>query len=195
MRHVKAVNHAFNSAGRAGNGRPGTENPPTLAVGGETTLVEGDMQVRQMLKAKPIELKAANDFVATLHRHHDPVYRDKFRVACTNNGKICGVIQAGRPVSRILDNGKTLEVVRCCTDGTKNACSYLYAKMARIAREMGYEKIITYILDSESGCSLQAAGWQFEAEVKGSRTWGCPSRPRNTTAPTCKKQRWGKSLI
>ena len=145
--------------------------------------------------AVPIELKEANEYVAKLHRHHDPVYRDKFRVACTDaDGCIHGVIQAGRPVSRILDDGKTLEVVRCCTDGTQNACSFLYSRMARIAKELGYSKIITYILDSEDGISLKAAGWQYEADTQGNRSWNCPSRPRMTTAPICQKQRWSKSL-
>lgn len=147
------------------------------------------------LYARPIELKDANDYVAILHRHHDPVYRDKFRIACVDGkGYLHGVIQAGRPVSRMLDDGFTLEVVRCCTDGTKNACSFLYSRMARIAKEMGYHKIITYILDSENGASLKASGWKFEADVQGGRSWDCPSRPRKTTAPTCHKQRWAKQL-
>lgn len=104
------------------------------------------------MQAIPIELKDANAFVDRLHRHHDPVYRDKFRLACIDdNGRICGVVQAGRPVARHLDDGKTIEVVRCCTDGTYNACSFLYSRIARIAKEMGYHKIITYILNNEGG--------------------------------------------
>ena len=118
------------------------------------------------MKAEPIELKIANEFVANLHRHHPPVYRDKFRLACiADDGHMCGVIQAARPVSRHIDNGKTIEVVRCCTDGEYNACSFLYSRMARIAKEMGYKKIITYILDSETGASLKAAGWHKEADT------------------------------
>lgn len=145
--------------------------------------------------AVPIELREANEYVAMLHRHHDPVYRDKFRIACKGtDGKIHGVIQLGRPVARNLDDGKTIEVVRCCTDGTKNVCSFLYAKAARIAKEMGYAKIITYILESESGTSLKASGWHYETNTQGNRTWDCPSRKRNTTAPTCAKQRWAKEL-
>lgn len=138
-----------------------------------------------MVKAIPVELKQANELVDRLHRHHDPVYRDKFRLGCiADDGHLCGVIQAGRPVSRHLDDGKTLEIVRCCTDGTKNACSFLYSRMARIAKEMGYTKIITYILDSETGASLKASGWHKETTTKG-HGWDCPSRPRSTTAPTC----------
>jgi len=38
------------------------------------------------MKAVPLELKQANAFVAEHHRHHDPVYRDKFRVGCSEGG-------------------------------------------------------------------------------------------------------------
>ena len=145
------------------------------------------------ISAIPLELAAANEFVANLHRHHDPVYRDKFRVGALVDGKLVGVVQVGRPVSRYLDNGENIEVVRLCTDGTKNVCSFLYAKAARIAKEMGYKKIITYILESESGASLKAAGWKQETVTNGG-TWNCKSRPRTTTAPTVPKKRYVKIL-
>lgn len=145
------------------------------------------------MRAVPLELKNANDFVRNLHRHHDPVHRDKFRVGAEHKGKLVGVVQVGRPVSRMLDDGKTLEVVRCCTDGTKNACSFLYGKAARIAKEMGYKRIITYILCTEQGASLVAAGWAYDGETKGG-DWSRPSRLRNTTAPTIAKVRYIKIL-
>jgi hypothetical protein len=144
------------------------------------------------MKAVPLELKAANAFVDRLHRHHKPVLRDKFRIGCEVDGMLVGVVQVARPVSRMLDDGATIEVVRLCTDGTPDACSFLYGKAARIAKEMGYSKIITYILESESGTSLKAAGWNKEGDTEGG-AWNRPSRPRQTTAPTCKKQRWAKS--
>lgn len=145
------------------------------------------------LNAIPLELKQANEFVDSLHRHHNSVHRDKFRIGCEVDGKLVGVVQLARPVSRVLDDGKTIEVVRLCTDGTKDVCSFLYSRAARISREMGYTKIITYILDSESGISLKACGWHKEADTNG-HNWNCPSRPRNTAAPTCNKQRWCKIL-
>ena len=146
------------------------------------------------LTASPISLKEANSFVREKHRHHPPVHRDKFRVACIDEyGNIVGVAQVGRPVSRILDDGNTVEVVRLCTDGTPNACSFLYARCANAARELGYSKIITYILESESGASLKASGWTHEADTKG-HSWDCRSRPRNTDAPICNKQRWALLL-
>ena len=145
------------------------------------------------IKARPIELREANAFVDALHRHHDSVHRDKLRVAAEKDGKIVGVVQLARPVSRNLDNGKTIEVVRLCTDGTPNVCSFLYARAARIAKELGYEKIITYILATESGTSLKASGWYKETDICG-HNWNCPSRPRNCTAPQCDKQRYAKQL-
>lgn len=146
-----------------------------------------------MLIAVPLELRDANSFVARLHRHHDPVYRDKFRVGAVMDGILVGVVQVARPVSRMLDDGKTAEVVRLCTDGTKNVCSFLYSRAAKAAAALGYERIITYILDSEVGTSLLASGWHYVADTSGG-SWSRPSRPRTTTAPTCKKQRWEKTL-
>ena len=159
------------------------------------------------LYAIPLELKEANNYVATLHRHHLPVHRDKFRFGCiTNDGKLHGVIQLARPVSRRLDDGITIEVVRCCTDGIFNGCSFLYSKAARIAKEMGYKHIITYILKSECGTSLKAAGWILEDDNCGGGSWNSSNRVRKTSYemilleetiqkyPMEKKQRWGKIL-
>lgn len=145
------------------------------------------------LRSVPLELKEANAFVDKMHRHHDPVHRDKYRLGCEIDGKLVGVVQVGRPVSRSLCDGKTLEVVRLCSDGTPQVCSYLYGAAARIARELGYSKIITYILKSEPGTSLKAVGWHKEMDIRG-HSWNHQSRPRTTTAPTCDKQRWAKDL-
>jgi hypothetical protein len=145
------------------------------------------------IKAIPLELNQANDFVDSLHRHHQSVHRDKFRVGAEVDGKLVGVAQVGRPVSRMLDDGQTLEVVRLCTDGTKDVCSFLYSRCARVAKELGYKKIITYILETENGASLHATGWK-EVAVTGGGSWDRPSRKRNTSAPTCPKRRFEKIL-
>lgn len=145
------------------------------------------------IKPVPLTRNEAYAYIAALHRHHAPPQGDKFRIGAAIDGKLVGVICVGRPVARGLDDGQTLEVLRLCAEGTPNVCSYLYAKAARVAQELGYRHIITYILESEPGTSLKAAGWTYEATVKG-RKWSCPSRPRKTQAPTCDKQRWGKTL-
>ena len=147
------------------------------------------------MRAVPLELKEANAFVAAHHRHHAPVKRDKWRFGVVDdNGKLTGVLHAAKPVARMLDDGKTIEIVRCCSDGTKNLCSFMLGRARRIAKEMGYSKIISYILDTESGTSYKAAGWYKEADTRGGRSWNTPSRPRSTNAPTCDKQRWALNL-
>lgn len=128
--------------------------------------------------AVPMELREAQNYINTYHRHHQAAYRDKFRIAAMKDEKIVGVVQVGRPVSRRLDDGKTLEVLRLCTNGEKDVCSFLYSRAARIAKEMGYVKIITYTLESEPGISLRASGWTLEADGVGGASWDVPSRPR-----------------
>jgi hypothetical protein len=55
----------------------------------------------------------------------------------------------GRPTNRNNDDGQTVEVIRLASDGTRNACSFLYGASARVAREMGASLILTYTLESE----------------------------------------------
>lgn len=146
-----------------------------------------------MLCNSPISLRDANAFVAARHRHHPPARGCKYTVAAKRDGELVGAAITGRPVARAYDPEKVAEVVRLCTDGTKNACSMLYAASARIAQAMGYEKIITYILASESGVSLRAAGWREAGRVKGA-SWSRPSRLREDVSPTEDKIRFEKDL-
>ena len=87
-----------------------------------------------MLALTPVSLAEANAFVQRHHRHHKPVRGHKFSIGCSADGRLAAVVIVGRPVSRYLDDGATLEVNRLCSDGTKNACSFLYAAAARAAR-------------------------------------------------------------
>lgn len=96
-----------------------------------------------MLEICPMTLKEANAYVEQHHRHHGPVAGHKFSIGLSDGEKIVGVAIVGRPVSRYLDDGWTLEVNRLCTDGTRNACSMLYAAAWRAARAMGYKRIVT----------------------------------------------------
>lgn len=113
------------------------------------------------LKIIHVELIEANDFVMELHRHHKKVQGHRFSLGASLDGKLVGVTIVGRPVS-----GKNqdiwVEVTRLCTDGTPNACSFLYAASARAAKALGFKRIQTYILQSEPGTSLRASGWNFE---------------------------------
>jgi hypothetical protein len=112
-----------------------------------------------------------------------------FGIAINNGEKIVGVITVGRPVARHFDNGWTLEATRCCSDGTKNACSKLYAAAWRAAKAMGYKRLVTYILVSEKGTTLKAAGWNTVHQTAGG-SWNCKGRPRIQKAPTCQKLLW-----
>ncbi|MFG6353729.1 MAG: hypothetical protein K1W21_19425 [Oscillospiraceae bacterium] len=141
----------------------------------------------------PISLREANAFVERNHRHHKGVTGHKFSIGCTRDGELVGVAIMGRPVSRYLDDGLTLEVNRLCTTGAENACSMLYGAAARAARAMGYQKIITYTLDTEPGTSLRAAGWQCAGPAGGER-WTGKRRPAADLYPPQKKLRYEKQL-
>jgi hypothetical protein len=133
-----------------------------------------------------IELGEANAFVTQHHRHHKRVVGHLFSLGAVLDDKIVGVAIVGRPVSRFRDDGLTAEVTRLCTDGTKNACSFLYGACARAAFALGFKTIGTYILASEPGVSLTAAGWRLIGE-RGGGSWSVPSRPRVDKHPTQKK--------
>lgn len=134
-----------------------------------------------MIKVTPINFDEANAFVSTHHRHHKPVIGAKFCVAVSENEKVVGVAIVGRPVARRLDDGWTLEVNRCCTDGTRNACSMLYATAWKVSKSLGYSRLITYTLPEEGGASLRGAGWRLVGE-RGGGNWNVKSRPRIDTA-------------
>lgn len=131
----------------------------------------------------PVSFAEACKFVSQYHRHHHAPQGHKFSIGLALDGKIVGVAIVGRPLARRLDNGWTLEVTRLCTDGTVNACSKLYGACWRVVREMGYRELITYILDTESGVSLRAAGWSCRGPA-GGKSWNVPSRPRVDKSPS-----------
>ena len=128
---------------------------------------------------KPISLKLANEFVLANHRHNKPVAGHKFSIGLFDDDKLIGVAICGRPVARMADDGLTLEVLRVCTDGTRNANSMLYSRVKKIAQVMGYKKVLTYTLTEESGSSLRAVGVQKDGIVKP-REWSREKRKRET---------------
>jgi len=185
-----------------------------------------------MLSLVPVSLKEANAFVAEYHRHHKPTRGHKFSIGCETEGRLVGVAICGRPVSRYLDDGLTLEVNRLCTTGERNVCSMLYAAAARAAQiwgprkaalwlcgerrskganavfavprkaetelsglcdDEGYQKIITYTLDTEPGVSLRAVGWMC-AGLAGGKHWTGKRRPDVDLYPAQMKLRYEKLL-
>jgi hypothetical protein len=142
-----------------------------------------------MLDLQPINFDEACEFISRHHRHHLPPVGWKFGIAVNDGAKVVGVVTVGRPVARMLDNGYTLEVTRCCTDGTPNAASMLYSAAWRATRALGYKRLITYVLSSELGTSVKAAGWKVIGAAGGG-SWNVPSRPRIDKAPTMIKTLW-----
>lgn len=142
------------------------------------------------MEAVPLHLREANAFVAQHHRHNLPAVGCKWAIGAALDGKLVGVAIVGRPICRRLDDGKTLEVLRVCTDGTPNACSFLYARCTQIARLMGYCRIITYTLSSEGGASLRAVGAKPTGPLL-SHEWGISTRPRKSQPVYAEpKYRW-----
>ena len=133
------------------------------------------------LTVVPISLAEANAFVEANHRHHKPVVGHKFSIAVSDGERIRGVAIIGRPVARRLDDGWTLEVNRCCTDGARNACSALYGAAWRAAAALGFRRLITYTRPEEGGASLRGAGWKVLNERAGGGNWNVKSRPRIDT--------------
>lgn len=145
-----------------------------------------------MLYVVPLELAEANAAIAAWHRHHAPVVGHRFSLGCVDDaGTLHGVCVVGRPVARMAgDPRDVVEVTRLATDGTRNACSILYAAAARAARAMGYKRIQTYTLPEEGGASLRAAAWQNEGPAGGGQWKHTDGRPRRTDQPTSIKTRW-----
>lgn len=145
----------------------------------------------------PVELSEANETVSAWHRHHQPCQGHRFSLGVIDeNGNLHGACIIGRPVARLAgEPRKVLEVTRLVTDGTFNACSMLYSAAARAGKEMGFEKIQTYILaEEENGTSLKASGWVCEGEAGGGQWKHTDGKQRRTDQPTGKKTRWVKIL-
>lgn len=142
------------------------------------------------LELTPITWRAANDFVRSHHRHSAPTQGCKFCVALVDEvGVVRGVGIAGRPVAKALQDGRTFEVTRCCTDGAPNACSMVYGALTRAAKALGYRRGVTYILAAETGTSLRAAGWRRVAAVPA-RSWDRPGRGRSDKHEVGPRERW-----
>lgn len=152
------------------------------ATGERTRTVSGLVLV-------PMTLEEANQFVREKHRHNDEVPGCKFCVGAAKDSKVVGVAIVGRPIARMLNDGWTLEINRTCTDGTRNANSFLYGACLRAAWALGYKKVITYNLPEEGGASLRAAGFRCVGEAGGG-SWSRAVRPRVDTHPLQSKLRW-----
>jgi len=148
------------------------------------------------MRVIPLELAEANRVVAAWHRHHKPCVGHRFSLGVIDDdGVVRGAAIVGRPVARLAGLPReVLEVTRLVTDGTKNACSMLYAAAARTGRQLGYLRIQTYILDEEPGTSLRASGWKSDGPSGGGQWKHTDGKPRRTDQPTGLKERWSLQL-
>lgn len=155
----------------------------------------------------PVTRDVARKFIGAHHRHNLPPNMVRIAVGVESEGKLVGVATAHNPVARMLDDGYTLEVTRTCTDGTRNANSILYGAITRAAKALGFRRLYTYTLVTESGSSLKAAGWVADAELdrskrpEGRQGWNATKRHRyemdlfgNERTPRGPKIRWVKHL-
>lgn len=142
---------------------------------------------RNAMELIPLDLDVANEFVG--RRHHRPVVGHKFSLGVQVGGDLCGVAIIGRPVSRMLDDGWTLEVTRCCTDGTPNVCSKLYRAAWRAVQSLGFRRLVTYTLKDEGGASMRGAGFRLVGNAGGG-SWSRPNRLRIDKHPLQEKLRW-----
>jgi hypothetical protein len=131
-----------------------------------------------MLTVSPITLRAARAYVKANHRHAPNIQGGLFAVGAEVDGQLVGVAIVGMPVARMLQDGRTVEIRRVCTDGTRNACSFLYRVCVRVANAMGYRRVLTYTLESESGASLRGAGFEVTRRTKAEH-WSRPARQRS----------------
>lgn len=155
-----------------------------------------DDEIKIRLRIVPLELRELNAHVAEFHRHHAPVQGHRSSIGVVDeSGVLHGCASVGRPTSG-LDPKRILEVTRLCSFGTQNVCSMLYSTAARVGKALGYEKIQTYIYETESGVSLLASGWSFErlAHPSGRHRKRSDGESRDCSHVTIPKKLWSKIL-
>ena len=165
---------------------------------------DGQLILDYQLRLVPITFREMAKFVTKHHRHCPPPRGWRFGMGIVNGsqsvgGGLLGVVSCGRPVARMLDQERIVEVNRLCIDPTLpsplvwNAASMLYGWAAKEAKRRGAHWAITYTLETEQGTSLRAAGWTPGHIVTG-RNWDTPSRRREPGAVPINKVRWHRAL-
>lgn len=147
----------------------------------------------EKLYVVPCSKEKAGEFITYQHRHHTPLDFASYCLAvCTSDGRVHGVCLIGRTATQHFDgpnNHWAMEVRRVATDGTKNACSILYAAAWHLVSAMGYRKLISYTLPEEGGSSLRALGWRRVDNV-GGNSWAHRNKSGVDIHPVGKKTRW-----
>lgn len=147
---------------------------------------------RAVVRVRPVSLNAARSWIAECHRHlRRPVTGWLFGVEIlSDDGERIGVACAGRPASRMLQDGETCEITRVAVvEGHRNACSFAYGALRRAAAALGYARVVTYTLADEPGSSLRAAGF-VDCGPAGGGEADRPSRRRGPVEQSGMKRRW-----
>lgn len=142
------------------------------------------------MELRPISIKAANRIVREWHRHLDRPQGARFALSAWKDGRLVGVALVGNPIARMTMKNATptIEVTRVATDGTRNACSFLYARAKRAAQALGWVKVVSKTLPEEGGASLRAVGAQ-ERGMSKAQQWDRANRHRDEN-PMQPKMRW-----
>lgn len=148
------------------------------------------MKERTGLELRPISIKVAMRVVGDWHRHLERPQGARFALAAWKDGQLVGVALVGNPQARMsAKDWEKAEVIRVATDGTRNACSFLYSRAKRAAQALGFRRVLTKTLPEESGASLRAVQADYQGLSKGG-SWDRVNRHREQVAPTCQKLRW-----
>ena len=137
-----------------------------------------------VVRIVPLTFRQVCAYVAEHHRHHKPPRGGKVFIGVRNGTGLVGVATLGRPNARAYDVSSlgpfdadlTAEITRTCTDGTPHANSKLYGACRQIAKGMGYDRVITYTEEGESGASLKAAGFVKVKELPPRKNWANSSQ-------------------
>jgi hypothetical protein len=138
-----------------------------------------------------VSIREATRFVQHHHRHHPPPRGALFALGVEADGDLIGVALVGRPIARALQDGRTAEILRLCTTGERNACSFLLGRCRRAAAALGYRRVLTYTMAAEGGASLRAAGYE-QTELLPARSWAESSvrRERHDRHAIAERVRW-----
>lgn len=156
------------------------------------------------MNVRPVTLVEARRFVAEHHRHNKAPRSWRFGVGVELDGELVGLGMAGRPVARHLDDGRTIEITRCClreAGEAPNAASMIYGRLCRAAKALGFVRAVTYTLEDEPASSVRAAGFMFDGFVDAEDAWARSGRARygrdlfgDETRPVGRKRRWVREL-
>lgn len=141
------------------------------------------------MELRDISIRDAMRLVKTWHRHLDPPQGAKFALAAWQEDKCVGVALVGRKIARMEKRG-TAEVLRVATDGTRNACSFLYSRAKRAAQALGFGRVVTKTLPAEGGASLRAVQAKALGKTRAQQWDRTNRRRKRTRVGEQEKIRW-----